>query len=224
MKNLYIIHGWTYTVEPWTRTLKLLSDAGLKVEMLHVPGLTEESKKVWTVEDYAKWADKNIPDGAIALGHSNGGRILLNLLSKKPTKLKHLILLDAAGVHEKSKKKSIVQTVSKIGKPLKNNKFIRKVYHKLVGAADYEKAPDNMKKTLTNMLESDKNLKIEDVTTPTTILWGEQDKVTPIHQAEIMQKRLPNSNLKTYKNWTHAPYLSHPDELARAIISTLEKI
>ena len=81
-----------------------------------------------------------------------------------------------------------------------------------------------MKKTLTNMLESDKNLKIEDVTTPTTILWGEQDRVTPIHQAEIMQKRLPNSNLKTYKNWTHAPYLSHPDELARAIVSTMEKI
>ena len=84
MVDLYIIHGWTYTVEPWARTLKIMEANGVKVKMLHVPGLTEPSKKVFEIEDYIKWADQNIPDGAIALGHSNGGRILLNLCSNKP--------------------------------------------------------------------------------------------------------------------------------------------
>lgn len=224
MKNLYIIHGWTYTVEPWRTTFEILAKNGLKPKMLHVPGLTEESKKVWTIEDYVKWADKNIPDGAIALGHSNGGRILLNLLSKKPNKLEHLILLDAAGVYEKSKKKTIVKKISKVGKPLKNNKFISKVYHKVVGASDYERAPENMRKTLTNMLESDRNLEIEKVTVPTTILWGEEDKITPPRQAEIMHQKIKGSTLKFYKNWNHAPYISHPTELAKAILSVMEKL
>jgi pimeloyl-ACP methyl ester carboxylesterase len=103
--ELYIIHGWTYTVEPWKRTLELLKNAGINVKMLHVPGLTEESNKVYTIDDYVKWADENIPDGAIALGHSNGGRILLNLSIKKPGKLSNLILLDAAGIYEVTKKK-----------------------------------------------------------------------------------------------------------------------
>ena len=32
--ELYIIHGWTYTVEPWKRTLELLKEAGIKVSPL----------------------------------------------------------------------------------------------------------------------------------------------------------------------------------------------
>lgn len=72
--KLYIIHGWTYTVAPWERTVALLEKQGLVVEMLNVPGLTTASKKVWTIDEYKDWADRNIPDGAVALGHSNGGR------------------------------------------------------------------------------------------------------------------------------------------------------
>ena len=80
MTTIYVIHGWTYTVAPWERTIRELREKGIKVEMLNVPGLTTPSNKVWTIEDYVKWADKNIPKDSIVLGHSNGGRILLNLL------------------------------------------------------------------------------------------------------------------------------------------------
>ena len=45
MVDLYIIHGWTYTVEPWSKTLDILKKNGIKVKMLHVPGLTEKSTK-----------------------------------------------------------------------------------------------------------------------------------------------------------------------------------
>lgn len=224
MKKLYIIHGWTYTVEPWARTLKLLKEHGVSVEMLNVPGLTTPSEKVWTIEEYTKWADQNIPDGAIALGHSNGGRILLNLCSKKPEKLKHLILLDAAGIYEESKKRDVAHKVSKVMAPLKKIKPLRKVYHKLLGATDYDRAPENMKKTLANMLDSDKKLDFKPVTTPTTILWGKVDNVTPVRQALEMHRRLPQSELKLYQNWNHAPYISDPDGLARAIYNVLKEV
>ena len=158
MADLYIIHGWTYTVEPWKNTIAMLRDAGISVKMLHVPGLTEPSKKEFTIEDYVKWADREIPDGAIALGHSNGGRILLNLCANKPGKLKYLILLDAAGVYEPSMKKKLVEKVAKIGKPLKKIPVVDKAFHKVTGSTDYSRAPENMKVTLANMLESDKSL------------------------------------------------------------------
>lgn len=224
MADLYIVHGWTYTVEPWRKTIEILRDNGLSVKMLRVPGLTEESKKVFTIDDYAKWADQNIPDGAIALGHSNGGRILLNLCAKKPEKLKYLILLDAAGIYEPSTKKKIVERLAKIGKPLKMIPLVDKIFHRVTGSTDYSRAPENMKKTLVNMLESDKSLDFSKVETKTFLLWGKKDTTTPPRQATAMYEKLPNAELKFYANWTHAPYISNPDELARALITLVKRL
>ncbi|MBR0402931.1 alpha/beta hydrolase [Candidatus Saccharibacteria bacterium] len=224
MMTLYIIHGWTYTTEPWNGTITTLKRAGINVKMLNVPGLTSPSQKVWTIDEYVNWADQNIPDGAIALGHSNGGRILLNLCSKKPDKLKQLILLDAAGVYEASKKRDLSRKASKIMSPLKKVKPLRKVVHKVLGASDYDNAPENMKKTLANMLDSDKVLDIKKVTTPTTIIWGETDNVTPLRQGEKMHQQIAGSEFITRKNWNHAPYIMDPTGLAKVIISTLNKV
>lgn len=224
MADLYIIHGWTYTVEPWKNTLKILRDNGISVKMLHVPGLTEKSDKVYTIDDYVSWADENIPDRAIALGHSNGGRILLNLCADNPEKLKYLILLDAAGIYEPSARKKIVEKVAKMGKPLKKLPIIDKAFHKITGSTDYSRAPKNMKQTLTNMLESDKNLDFSKVATKTFILWGKKDTTTPPRQATAMYEKLPNAELKFYANWTHAPYISSPEELARALTALIKRM
>ena len=218
MKTLYIIHGWTYTVEPWNRTIKILNDKyQIKVEMLHVPGLTDPSKKVWTIDEYVKWADSLLPEDAIVLGHSNGGRILLNLLSRQPDRVSHLILLDAAGIYEPSKKRDILRKLSQILAPLRRVKILRKIIHKMIGAGDYDKAPENMKKTLTNMLDSDRNLDISKVKVKTDILWGEMDKITPPRQAKKMHQLIKKSQLKLFPNWTHAPYIVDPEGLAKAI-------
>jgi len=192
--------------------------------MLKVPGLTEESKKVFTIRDYVKWADENIPDGAIALGHSNGGRILMNLCAKKPEKLKYLILLDSAGVYEPSRKKQIVEKLAKIGRPLKKIPLVDKAFHRLTGSTDYSRAPENMKKTLVNMIESDKNLDFKVISTRTFILWGKKDTTTPPRQAIKIYESLPNAELKFYATWTHAPYISSPEELARALTTLISRI
>ena len=220
--DLYIIHGWTYTVEPWTTTLDLLKKAGLRVKMLNVPGLTSPSDAIWTIDQYVDWANANIPDGAIALGHSNGGRILLNLCAKNPDKLKGLILLDSAGVYEPTKKKSLTQKLAKLGAPLKKIKIIDKVFHRLTGTTDYSRAPENMKRTMENMLASDAKLNLSAVTTNTIILWGEADTITPLRHAEVIAKNLPHNTLKTFPAWTHAPYISHPDQLATVLTKLLK--
>lgn len=216
--DLYIVHGWTYTVGPWATTLKILAKNGVRVKMLKVPGLTTPSDKVFTIDDYVEWADREIPDGAVALGHSNGGRILLNLCAKNPQKLKRLILLDSAGVHEPSKRKWLVEKLAKLGRPLKKIPGVDKVFHKITGTTDYSRASENMKQTLVNMLESDKTLDFAKVTTPTFILWGKEDTTTPPRQAMVIYEKLPHAELKFYAKWTHAPYISDPEGLARALM------
>ena len=120
--------------------------------------------------------------------------------------------------------KKMVTKVAKIGKVFKKIPIIDKVFHKLTGSTDYSKAPENMKKTLSNMLESDKELDFSKVETKTFILWGKKDTTTPPRQATAMYEKLPNAELKFYANWTHAPYISNPDELARVLTNLVKRM
>ena len=218
---LYIIHGWAYSVAPWQRTLELLKARGLDVRMLKVPGLTSPSSKVWTIDDYVAWAKQELPEQAVALGHSNGGRILLNLCANHPQYLKHLILLDSAGVYEVSHRRDLLRKLAKLLAPAKRLPLLRKLFHKLIGASDYARAPENMKQTLANMLDSDQRLDLAKVITPTSILWGEQDTVTPPRQAKMLHANLVHSTLRFFSTWTHAPYIADPESLAQAIYETM---
>lgn len=224
MEKLYIIHGWTYKPEPWLEVIRDLKKSGIDAELLRVPGLGKPSKKSFTIEDYVAWAKENLPKGSIALGHSNGGRILLNLLSKEPDYLKGIILLDSAGYYEKSAKRDISRGLSKAFSPLKKSKFARKLAHKILGASDYENAPENMKVTLTNMLDSDKNLDISKVTTPAQIIWGSDDNITPVRQGKKMHELLKNSELTVKEGWRHSRYLVSTEELAQEIADKFNKL
>lgn len=221
MRILYIIHGWTYDIRPWEEVAGYLDEMGQKTMLLRVPGLTAPSDKVWTIKDYVEWADRNIPDNAIVLGHSNGGRILLNLASEKPWKFKKMILLDSAGIYEQSLKVKIVRSASKMFSVFGKVELFRKIVYRIMGANDYNQAPPNMKKTLDNMIQSDKQLDLSKITTPTEIIWGDEDKITPLHQGKTIHRELPNSTLKVVKGWSHSPYLRHPKELAKEIMKAV---
>ena len=222
--KLYILHGWTYKPEPWLEVIKDLKAQGIEAELLRVPGLGKPSKKVYTIEDYVEWAKEQLPKGSIALGHSNGGRILLNLLSKEPNYLKGIILLDSAGYYEKSAKRDVSRGLSKVFSPLKKSKFARRVVHKILGASDYENAPENMKQTLTNMIESDKQLDIAKVTTPTQIIWGSDDNITPLRQGQKIHELIKGSELTVKDGWRHSRYLVSTKELADEIADKFKKL
>ena len=227
-KTVYIIHGWTYSIEPWTSVVSILQSKGYDVKQLRVPGLTSESDVVWDIDGYIEWLHGELTGvkQPTVLGHSNGGRISLNYLKKYPDSFKKLILLNAAGINvsnEKiSLKRRVFRVLAKILKPLKYIPLVRKVVYRVIGGSDYDRAPANMKKTLHNMLESDKNLTLGDIETPTAVLWGKADPITSLAQGRKMAQDLPNATIREFDDWAHAPYITHPVELAAAIVEELE--
>lgn len=226
--TIYIIHGWTYTVEPWTSTVSVLRSWGYEVKQLRVPGLTEPSDEVWGIDSYVDWLHQQLrgDKSPIIIGHSNGGRIALNYLNAYPNSFEQLILLNSAGINVSNQKISIKRRLFKIAsvilRPLRYIPMVRKVVYRIIGGSDYERAPENMKQTLHNMLESDKMLRLKKVLIPTTILWGKKDTVTPIEQANKLNRLIKDSNLEVYDDWAHAPYITHPYELAVALRDALE--
>lgn len=227
-QRLYIVHGWAYSIDPWAETVARLRHNNVDVVQLKVPGLTSPSDEVWTIDGYVNWLAEQLehePD-PIVLGHSNGGRIALHFASKYPNRLKKLILLNSAGVEIDSEtlstKRALLARLSKVFGPLKHVPFIRKVVYRLLGS-DYGSAPKNMQQTLANMLASDKDFDASIVTVPTTILWGGSDRTTPPQMGRILHAAIKSSRLQVIDDWSHAPYRTHPDQLADTIIAALEE-
>ena len=161
--KLYIVHGWSYSLDKWQPTIDLLERQKVELKFLQVPGLTKPSKKNWSIENYISWLNRELKtvSDPVILGHSNGGRLLLNYCLKYPGKIRHLILLNSAGVLPTARQRlrnRIVCILSKVLKPLQTVKGMKWFVYRVLGAQDYNRAPANMKITLRNMLDSDKHL------------------------------------------------------------------
>jgi pimeloyl-ACP methyl ester carboxylesterase len=59
--------------------------------------------------------------------------------------------------------------------------------------------------------------KLKDIQVPTQIIVGEQDAARPPHEAQRLQKNIPNSTLKTIKNAGHITNLEQPKEITQLI-------
>ena len=46
---------------------------------------------------------------------------------------------------------------------------------------------------------------------PTLIVWGEEDKIIPVQQADVWRKALPNARVKIYKRAGHLVHLEKPE-------------
>jgi pimeloyl-ACP methyl ester carboxylesterase len=225
--RVFIIHGWTYNLEKWEAFVALLRAQRVVVKQLKVPGLTTKSDKVWDIDGYINWLDEELKgeEHPIIIGHSNGGRIALAYSIKYPQRLKKLILIDSAGVPRDQLKAKIKLKVlwflSKVGKVLSIVPGAKKIFYRVIGAHDYQNAPPNMKLTMRNMLAVDENLNLHEVQTPTTIIWGKNDKVTPLRDGQRMAKQIPQSTLHIIDNAQHAPFASQPQAVLELILKEL---
>ena len=55
------------------------------------------------------------------------------------------------------------------------------------------------------------------VSTPTLLVWGREDAITPIDCGEIYQRAIPRSRLVVIENCGHMPEMEKPTEFAGLI-------
>ena len=123
LKKIVILHGWTYSLDKWSKFTDLLEKDGFEVYLPKIPGLTQDSNESWNLYKYTNWLNKLLEkyqDKVILLGHSNGGRIAINFAVKYPCKLEKLILIDSAGIFHNELpirlKRIVFKNVANVGK------------------------------------------------------------------------------------------------------------
>lgn len=225
-KKIIILPGWSYDTSRWGILIEMLEKRGFEVVKLRIPGLEEKIDKAWDIDDYIKWLDEKMKDekNIILIGHSNGGRIALSYVLKNPEKISHLILIGSAGFIKKDIKsiikRNVFKKVAKIGKQILPT-FTSKYLYKIAGERDYYNADLNLKKTMQNLISIDLREKVGKIKIPTTIIWGANDKVTPIKFAKILESNIINSKLFIISDARHSPQYTNPKEVAEIIIKNI---
>ena len=153
----------------------------------------------------------------ILIGHSNGGRMIINAVGRGIVSCKKIVLIDSAGIKPKRNLKYYLKIgFYKVGKfflnLLPNTKTIRKIKEKLrdkVGSSDYKASSSVLKETLKNIVNEDLTSLLPKISVPTLLFWGTLDTATPISDGRKMEKLIPDCGLIEYAGSSHFSYLEN---------------
>lgn len=232
MKKIFILHGWTYTADKWQKCITYMKSAGFDPVVLPIPGLTERTHIVWTLNDYVEWLKKKLreegKEKAIIVGHSNGGRIALSFAAKYPEKLKRLILIDSAGIYHNELpirlKRFFFRIIAKLGKKITSSTRLKNLLYKAARESDYKNATPQMKQTMIHLISCDLTPQLSKIKTPTLIIWGEYDTSTPLSDGKRMHNLIKNSQFYIVKEARHSPQFTHTEKVCKYILDEVKKV
>lgn len=190
-KQIVLLHGFGASSKTMQGLFYFLQKKGYDVTTVDFAGFgnSDEPKKSWTIYDYAnsikaliKHENLNEP---IVLGHSFGGRVGIILASEQETR--GLVLIDSAGLKPRRKINYYVSVYKyKIRKKLGLN--VEKY-----GSKDYKTLSLVMRETFVKVVNEYLENLLGKIYCPTIILWGKNDKETPLYMAKKLNKRIKNS-------------------------------
>ena len=227
-----LLHGWNSSYTVYNGIINLLKSR-YRVVALNFPGCdgSDTMESPWTLDDYCTFVLKfmaalDIKD-PIMFGHSHGGRVTLKMAAEGMVNPPKIVLLDSAGlIPKKSLKQKFRAKSFKVIKWFLTLPVIRNFSEGLLdkarayyGSADYNAAPEVLRKTLVSLVNTDLRDIIGNITAPTLLIWGENDTATPLSDAKIIESKIKDSGLCVIKGTGHYSFCERPFE-AQAIINS----
>ena len=179
------------------------------------------------LEEFIKY--KNLSKVTL-LGNSLGGHIGLIYSNKNPNFVKSLILTGSSGLYENSMGESYPkrENYNYIKRKTEEVFYNPEVATKEIVDEVFETVNnrDKLVRTLAiakSAIRHNMSDELPNIKTPTLLIWGENDLVTPPEVAREFQSLLPNSELKWIKKCGHAPMMEYPNEFNRILFNWLNK-
>lgn len=208
--TVLLLHGWGVQASLYHLIIDHLSSY-CRVVAPDLPGFggSEEPKHPFTADDYADFVTAFVKTlgitDAVAIGHSNGGRILIKLLSRKeqPLRVRKAILIDSAGLPAHHSFGYYVKVYSfKCIKWLFSLPPFKQLFPHAVekarrrfGSTDYQAASDVMRRSMVLALQEDMTPLLPQITASTLLIWGKNDTATPLSDGQKMETLIPDAGL-----------------------------
>jgi pimeloyl-ACP methyl ester carboxylesterase len=189
-------------------------------------------------------ADSLKLDTFYVAGNSMGGTVAWKLALRAPERVKKLVLIDAAGFWNANKKSDRPWIFKALQNPLFGAgfthitpKFVFNLNMKQVYSNEnlvrqevtdryYELMlrEGNREATLKriNQDEPDQSDTIQQITTPTLILWGKKDRWIPVENAYLFHKAITGSTLVVLDEAGHVPMEEVPSESVEHVLTFIK--
>lgn len=215
---LLLLHGWGCGCDVYKKLTAHFAEK-YRVIVPDLPGFgrsaDSEPPSPWGVPRYADFtlaflSELNItPD--VIFAHSMGCRIAIWLMAEAGLSPGKAVFTGAAGIRHKPGRKARIKTkifkcCRKILELLHMDKTLEKL-RQHSGSADYRAASATMRGCLSLMVGQDLTDFLKLVSTETLLIWGENDDATPLQDARVMEREMPNAGLAFIKNAGHYAFL-----------------
>ena len=202
---IVFLHGWGGSIESFEIVAQ--NFANNRCLLLDFPpfGESEEPYEVWNNDTYVQLLRHLLDELKIKtcaiVAHSFGGRVAIKFASRYNERVEKIILVDSAGVKPRFSLKKFVR--------IKRYKLAKKLGLKArdYSSPDYKKLSPLMKKTFVNIISEDLSPLLKNITCPTLIIFGKEDKETPLYMAKKLNKKIHDSALIVFENCGHFAYL-----------------
>jgi len=221
-----MLHGWGSSCDAYNFMTKAFSDK-FRMIALDFPGFGKSDmiNEPWDVEKYCeitlKFIEKLDLKNYIIVGHSFGGRVIIKLAGTGRISPSKIVLIDSAGVLPKRSLKSKIRLASfKTVKAVLQLPIVRNYTENALnkarahfGSSDYNSAPPVLRQTLVKVVNEDLVPYMSGIKAPTLLVWGENDTATPLSDAKIMEKHIPDAGLCVIKGAGHFSFVERPYEV-----------
>ena len=230
---IILLHGLMGGLSNFKDVIGFFSSKGYKVIIPELPiynlPLKETTVTAFSdfLEDFIKY--KNLSD-VILLGNSLGGHVGLIYSNKNPSFVKSLVLTGSSGLYENSMGESYPkrENYGYIKRKTQEVFYNSKVATKEIVDEVFETVNNREKLVRTlaiakSAIRHNMSEELPNIKTPTLLIWGENDLVTPPEVAREFKSLLPNSKLEWIKKCGHAPMMEHPDEFNKILFNWLNQ-
>lgn len=216
-----VMHGWGCD-HTTVRSIAASLEAGMRVINVDLPGhgKSPEPTFAWGVVEYTQCLKDFISalgvDSPALIGHSFGGRIAIMYGSQNKTG--KIVLVDAAGIKPKRKfsyywKVYSFKALKKLSKLILGKEggeaFVEKMRNSN-GSADYRNASPVMRAVMSRCVNQDLKRYMPGIKAPVLLIWGDDDTATPLDDAKIMEKLIPDAGLVSFPGCGHYSFLDNP--------------
>ena len=164
----------------------------------------------YSLDDYVYQLKNFIEDRKIIkpniIAHSFGGRVALKTAYNYPKLLNKLVLTGSAGLKPKpSFCKSVKKTTFKLLKPFLSEKARLKFFSK-----DYISLDETMRQSFIKIVNEHLDYTLSKIYNESLIIFGKDDKETPIYMAKKLNDGLKNSRLHIIDGAGHFCFIDKP--------------
>ena len=227
-----LLHGWGSSFDVYKGIIASLKDR-CRLVAVNFPGCgqSETMKEPWCLEDYCdfclEFMEKlNLKD-PILIGHSHGGRVVLKMTAEKMVNPPKIVLLDSAGLIPKktfkqnfrAKSFKAIKRVLTLPVIKNHSEGLLQKARNHYGSADYNAAPEVLRKTLVSLVNTDIRNILPNISCPSLLIWGDKDTATPLEDAKIIESLIPDAGLCVLEGTGHYSFCEKPYE-AHAILNS----